>query len=316
MRDVAASDRRSDLRKDPRRARRVLDPHRLRHGQRPGRQHPVCADGRRLPTATTRRPWYVPTSRCCRRRGARTAASWPTSVSSAAIPRSTSRKSPPARAKSWPASRASTAPRASRPDGRKLAMTLSKSGNPEIYVMDLASRNADPDHQPLRHRYRADLDADGQPVYFTSDRAGKPQIYQVPAAGGERHPRQLPGQLQRQGHGVLRRQEAGHGAGQRKRVSYRGSRPQPRFAALVRCFRRVRSTNRPASHRTPACCCTPATEGRRGVLYAVFRRRSRAPAVWCWPMATCASPPGRRSAALTQAPACAILQPNSIHSPP
>jgi Tol biopolymer transport system component len=64
--------------------------------------------------ATTRRPSCVRPSRCCRRRGARMAASWPTSASSVAIRRSTSRTSPPARASWSPASVASTAPRRSR----------------------------------------------------------------------------------------------------------------------------------------------------------------------------------------------------------
>ena len=35
------------------------------------------------------------------------------------------------------------------PDGRRLAMTLSKGGNPEIYVMDLASQGPDPAHPSL-----------------------------------------------------------------------------------------------------------------------------------------------------------------------
>ena len=39
MRDVGAPDRRRDLREDPRRPRRVLDPDRLRHRRRPGPGH-------------------------------------------------------------------------------------------------------------------------------------------------------------------------------------------------------------------------------------------------------------------------------------
>jgi TolB protein len=66
-----------------------------------------------------------------------------------------------------------------------LALTLSKSGNPEIYVMDLASKAL----TQITHHYGIDTEAawtpDGQNLVFTSDRAGKPQVYQVPVAGSE-----------------------------------------------------------------------------------------------------------------------------------
>jgi TolB protein len=70
------------------------------------------------------------------------------------------------------------------PDGRRLAMTLSKSGNPEIYVMDLASKSL----SPVTHHFGIDTEAAWTPdgnLVFTSDRAGKPQLYQVSASGGE-----------------------------------------------------------------------------------------------------------------------------------
>ncbi|MDX5398587.1 MAG: Tol-Pal system protein TolB, partial [Actinomycetes bacterium] len=58
-------------------------------------------------------------------------------------------------------------------------------GNPEVYVMDLASKQLT---QITRH-YGIDTEPvwtpDGQSLIFTSDRAGKPNLYQVPAAGGE-----------------------------------------------------------------------------------------------------------------------------------
>ncbi|HET6604537.1 MAG TPA: Tol-Pal system beta propeller repeat protein TolB [Xanthomonadaceae bacterium] len=70
------------------------------------------------------------------------------------------------------------------PDGSRLALTLSRSGNPEIYVMDLGSKALT---QITRH-WGIDTEpvwtADGS-LLFTSDRSGKPQIYRVPAAGGE-----------------------------------------------------------------------------------------------------------------------------------
>ena len=62
------------------------------------------------------------------------------------------------------------------PDGRQLALTLSRSGNPEIYVMDLGSRSL----RQLTNTSAIDTEpvwsADGGTIYFTSDRGGRPQI--------------------------------------------------------------------------------------------------------------------------------------------
>ena len=64
-------------------------------------------------------------------------------------------------------------------------MTLSKSGHPEIYVMDLATRQL----TQITNHYSINTEAvwmpDGKSLLFTSDRGGKPQIYQVPVTGGE-----------------------------------------------------------------------------------------------------------------------------------
>jgi TolB protein len=74
------------------------------------------------------------------------------------------------------------------PDGRRLALTLSKGGNPEIYVMDLGSKALT---QVTRH-YGIDTEPvwtpDGRNLLFTSDRAGKPQVYRCrrPAANRTR----------------------------------------------------------------------------------------------------------------------------------
>ena len=77
------------------------------------------------------------------------------------------------------------------PDGRKLALTLGgTSGNPDIYVLDLGSQSLtrltdDPaiDTEPA-------WAPDGKSVYFTSDRAGSPQIYRVGLQQGE-HPKRI-----------------------------------------------------------------------------------------------------------------------------
>jgi TolB protein len=73
------------------------------------------------------------------------------------------------------------------PDGHKLALTLGGSaGNPDIYVLDLGTQaltriTDDPaiDTEP-------EWAPDGRSLYFTSDRAGSPQIYQIAAQSGAR----------------------------------------------------------------------------------------------------------------------------------
>lgn len=73
------------------------------------------------------------------------------------------------------------------PDGKKLALTLGGgSGNPDIYILDLDTQvltriTNDPaiDTEPA-------WSADGQSLYFTSDRAGGPQIYRQGVNSGDR----------------------------------------------------------------------------------------------------------------------------------
>jgi len=77
------------------------------------------------------------------------------------------------------------------PDGRKLALVLStRDGNLDVYTMDLATQQLsritdDPgiDTEPQWSK-------DGQSLYFTSDRAGGPQIYKVGIRPGDK-PRRL-----------------------------------------------------------------------------------------------------------------------------
>jgi len=63
-------------------------------------------------------------------------------------------------------------------------MTLSRSGNPEVYVMDLGSKQL----RQITNHFGIDTEpvfsADGGTIYFTSDRGGRPQIYQASAGGG------------------------------------------------------------------------------------------------------------------------------------
>ena len=72
-------------------------------------------------------------------------------------------------------------------------MTLSKDGNSEIYVMYLASGVL----QRITNHYGIDTEAawapDGRSLVFTSDRSGKPQIYQINInqQGRSGHPKRL-----------------------------------------------------------------------------------------------------------------------------
>jgi TolB protein len=70
------------------------------------------------------------------------------------------------------------------PDGRSLALTLSRDGNAEIYVMQLDTRVL----RRLTSDPAIDTEAawspDGRDIVFTSDRAGTPQIYRMRASGG------------------------------------------------------------------------------------------------------------------------------------
>lgn len=65
------------------------------------------------------------------------------------------------------------------PDGKQLALVLSKTGNPDIWIYDLESRT----FRQLTRHYGIDTEpswsADGQSIIFTSSRGGKPQIYKI-----------------------------------------------------------------------------------------------------------------------------------------
>lgn len=71
------------------------------------------------------------------------------------------------------------------PGGHRLALTLSGvSGHPQIYVLDLRNqRLTRVTHTPAINT-EADWAPDGKSVFFTSDRAGEPQIYRIGVAPG------------------------------------------------------------------------------------------------------------------------------------
>lgn len=72
------------------------------------------------------------------------------------------------------------------PDGSKLALALTRGGAlAQIYVVDADGSNL----RRLTNTSGIDTEpkfsADGQTIYFTSDRSGGPQIYRMPLAGGD-----------------------------------------------------------------------------------------------------------------------------------
>jgi TolB protein len=73
------------------------------------------------------------------------------------------------------------------PDGHKLALTLGGTGgNPDIYVLDLATQNLTRVTDDPAIDTEAAWAPDGTALYFTSDRAGGPQIYEIGLQSGAR----------------------------------------------------------------------------------------------------------------------------------
>jgi TolB protein len=71
------------------------------------------------------------------------------------------------------------------PDGRMLSVTLSRGeGNLDIYTLDLGSQvlNRLTDQRSIETE--SSWAPDGRAIYFTSDRAGGPQVYRVSPQGG------------------------------------------------------------------------------------------------------------------------------------
>ena len=71
------------------------------------------------------------------------------------------------------------------PDSRKLALTLSgDSGHPQIYILDLGTQRLTRITDVPAINTEAAWSPDGRYLYFTSDRAGEPQIYRIGASPG------------------------------------------------------------------------------------------------------------------------------------
>ena len=131
-------------------------------------------------------------------------------------------------------------------------------------------QGADPGHPPLRHRHRAGLDCrTAERLLFTSDRAGKPQVYQVSAAGGE------PTRVSFQGESNARATVSFDG---KKIAMAQGSGNVYRIAVLDRSFggsgrwQTLSPGNldeSPSFAPNGSMLLYATKEGRRGVLYAV-----------------------------------------------
>ncbi len=71
------------------------------------------------------------------------------------------------------------------PDGRDVALILSKDGNPELYVMNLSSRRVTRlTHTPSAAESSPSWSPDGRRLVYVSDQAGRPQLYIISRDGG------------------------------------------------------------------------------------------------------------------------------------
>ena len=71
------------------------------------------------------------------------------------------------------------------PDGRSMALILSKDGNPDLYVQDLASRRITRlTHTPRAVEGSPVWSPDGARIVYVSDAPGTPQLFLLSRAGG------------------------------------------------------------------------------------------------------------------------------------
>ena len=106
------------------------------------------------------------------------------------------------------------------PDGKQLAMVLSRSGDPEVFVMNLENRKL---RRITRHPAidtEPSWSPDGNYLIFTSDRGGKPQIYQLELATNFLERLTFVGDYNAQSPFVARRQAFGIRTSPQRRLSY------------------------------------------------------------------------------------------------
>ena len=77
-----------------------------------------------------------------------------------------------------------SAPAFAPPDGNTLAVTLSRDGGSQLWLMNRDGSNLRRLTQSAAIDTEATFAPDGKTIYFVSDRGGSPQIYRVGAGGG------------------------------------------------------------------------------------------------------------------------------------
>lgn len=70
------------------------------------------------------------------------------------------------------------------PDGRRIAMTLSGTGNSEIYIADSRGKNVRRLTTNKSNEASPNWSPDGRRLVYTSDAPGMPQLYQISVNGG------------------------------------------------------------------------------------------------------------------------------------
>ena len=152
------------------------------------------------------------------------------------------------------------------PDGSKLAMNLSYAGSPDIYIMDLATRKT----TRLTSHFAIDVEAawmpDGRSLVFTSDRSGKPQLYEVPLSGGDASRLTFQGQYNARATICCdgKKIAMAQGTGNVYRITV--------FDCLTGTYSDISPGNvdeSPSFAPNGSMLIYAATEGSRGVLYAV-----------------------------------------------
>jgi len=153
------------------------------------------------------------------------------------------------------------------PDGSKLALALSYVGNPEIFVLDLASRQETRLTNSLSIDTEPVWSPDGQGIYFTSDRSGRPQIYQMPAGGGA--PTRVSFQGQNNANASVSYDGKQIAMVQGNGNVYRIAVMDLSLGGQVRYLSPGPIDESPSFAPNASMLLYAATEGRRGVLYAV-----------------------------------------------
>jgi TolB protein len=153
------------------------------------------------------------------------------------------------------------------PDGSKLAVALSYVGNPEIFVIDMATRRETRLTTSLSIDTEPTWSADGQSIYFTSDRSGRPQIYQMAASGGS--PTRISFEGQNNANADVSYDGKQIAMVQGNGNVYRIAIMDRSLGGQVRFISPGPIDDSPSFAPNASMLLYAATEGRRGVLYAV-----------------------------------------------